>query len=291
MKLVKTNIYIVIAFLLLLTTTLAHSQDDVMRVYSKDGAVYAINTAQVDSVTFAFDCEVNCTDLECMNMPRPEDSYNYPILPGMEEWKQLTVPEMVEVCQVPVEILQNMSTQAVIQALWEYPFFWEMMIDYYYQRDFETLFLQNNAYIELTKRGDAGEALLERLRLINPYRMSFKYRSLELVMSQEVFLSQLTDHDKCKLIEIVLMNDEWRQSCGSKSNYGVVLLLIGRTLANANYATFMEEVKKNEHLIDFLSGEKFSYLPSRLTYCCGNITEVIINCASKYIKEIKNKLL
>jgi hypothetical protein len=61
--------------------------------------------------------------LECMNMPRPADSYNYPVWLGMEEWAQFkTGQEMTDACQVPEDILKTMSTQAVIQVIWEYPF-------------------------------------------------------------------------------------------------------------------------------------------------------------------------
>ncbi|MDR3226687.1 MAG: hypothetical protein LBT56_03340, partial [Prevotellaceae bacterium] len=106
--------------------------------------------------------------LECMNMPRPSDSYNYPVYPGMPEWAEFeTVEEMVEACQIPENTLKKMSTQAVIQAIWEYPFAFDVLQRYQYQFDFR-MFLENNAYNELTKRTDAGMALLERLTCINP---------------------------------------------------------------------------------------------------------------------------
>ena len=281
MRLVKIKGYIIIAFLLLLTTTLTHSQDDVMRVYSKDGAVYAINTAQVDSVTFTFDCEANCSGLECMNMPRPDDSYNYPV-PVV--WSE----------QIPTETLQSMSTQAVIQALWEYSPFILTIHRFYYQADFEMTLSQNNAYNELIKRGDSGAALLERLRLMGllPFSEEQLHQALELVMSQEVFLSQLTNKEKCRLIEIALMKSEWRKSCKCNYHPYIVWLLVGRTLASANYIPFMEEVEKNTELKDFLFLREYLYHPLTLNLCCTEsmkfVTEFIFDCAGKYIKEIKN---
>jgi len=54
-------------------------------------------------------------------MERPSDSYNYPVYPGMKEWGNFkTNKEMLEACQVPAKTLKKMSTQAVIQALWEH---------------------------------------------------------------------------------------------------------------------------------------------------------------------------
>src|SRR5574344_1613128 len=64
--------------------------------------------------------------LGCMNMQRPIDSYNYPVLPKMEAWKKFqSTSEMIEACQIPIEKLEKMSTEAIFQALWEYPFFSE----------------------------------------------------------------------------------------------------------------------------------------------------------------------
>jgi hypothetical protein len=37
-----------------------------------------------------------------------------------------TGKEMEDACQVPADVLKNMSTQAVIQAIWEYPFFMDV---------------------------------------------------------------------------------------------------------------------------------------------------------------------
>jgi len=34
-------------------------------------------------------CEWSQPTWECMNMSRPDDSYNYPLCPDMEEWKSL----------------------------------------------------------------------------------------------------------------------------------------------------------------------------------------------------------
>jgi len=91
--------------------------------------------------------ELILPQLQSMNMPRPTDSWNYPVYPGMDEWAKFeSSQEMVDACQVPEKRLKKMSTQAVIQALWEYPFFTEPLHRYLYQKDFESLFLQNNAY-------------------------------------------------------------------------------------------------------------------------------------------------
>lgn len=97
--------------------------------------------------------------LEIMNMPRPADSYNYPVYRGMPEWADMTREERIEKMQVPVERLKKMSTQAVIQAIYEHPSF-DSFLSYssfrWYQIEFESCFNENNAYLELIQRTDAG---------------------------------------------------------------------------------------------------------------------------------------
>ena len=92
--------------------------------------------------------------LECMNMERPADSYNYPVYPGTEEWILLTSHlEKMEVYQVPVDVLKKMSTHAVIQAILEHFGFRDMVIlrsDRRFQLGFDNYFSTNNAFLEFT---------------------------------------------------------------------------------------------------------------------------------------------
>lgn len=50
------------------------------------------------------------------------DSYQYPIVPGMEEWKKLkSLQEKIEVCHIPEDVLTNMTTEALIETVLNYP--------------------------------------------------------------------------------------------------------------------------------------------------------------------------
>lgn len=58
------------------------------------------------------------------NMERPADSYDYPIYPGMDSWGSLDANwKMIIGVEIPVEMLQEMSTEALLQGIWEYPHF------------------------------------------------------------------------------------------------------------------------------------------------------------------------
>ncbi|GHT58233.1 hypothetical protein AGMMS50239_02410 [Bacteroidia bacterium] len=223
--------------------------------------------------------------LGSMNMPRPADSYNYPVYPGMEEWAQFkTVWEMVNACQVPEDILKTMSTQAVIQAIWEYPFLFDILHRFEYQSDFEGTFLKNNAYNELIKRTDAGTALLERMLALDPVKWGpwFGPKAFEVLTSQAVFLSQLDDDAKKKLIKVTLKNDELRQKKGSNYPFReLTWILIGRTLVSANYPPFMEEYMKDEQMKLFL--EARSYIYEEVVY--GAIPQIIVEYAERYLTD------
>ena len=199
--------------------------------------------------------------LECMNMDRPSDSYNYPVYPGMEEWKNLNTHEKkLNACQVPISVLKKMSTQAVIQAIWEHPLlFLILSLGFECQLEFENLLSENNAYIELAGREDAGSALLTRLALVDPLYPDIgamlRSQILEILVSQPVFLAQLDDLSKKEVVGITLKNDDLRDKAGigGMSFYkNMAWLLMGRVMIAAGFAPFVDAVNNDNRLKDFL---------------------------------------
>ena len=224
--------------------------------------------------------------LEAMNMPRPADSYNYPAYPGMQEWIDLkTVENRVKACQVPIETLKEMSTQAVIQAIWEYPFLIGVTHRSQYQMDFEANFLDNNAFIELTQRSDAGKALLERMVLVNPLVNDAKdaSHSLEILTSQPVFLSQLTDDEKKLLVRTAFEKDALRQANFELSKRGTTWLLMAKTMKAAGFIPFIEEMEANEELQNFVELRTYYYGYSEDHY--DELPQLVVRYAESYINE------
>ena len=202
-------------------------------------------------------CELIHRTWECVNMPRPADSYNYPVCPGMEEWKSFKTSEQVaEACQIQPCVVEEMSTQAVIQAIWEYPnsipqYF--MAYESRYQSWFVNFSKSNHACMVLVEREDAAAALLERLILHNPeiHDVCWELPVLEVLISQTVFLSQLNCEQKRKIVEITLKHQELRQGRAFEST---THLLLGKTLFAAGYAPFTELVNSSEAWKWFLEG-------------------------------------
>ena len=211
---------------------------------------------------------VTCTnyeDLEFMDFPRPNDSYDYPIRPGSDEWASLTSgQQMLEACQIPVEIVSKMSTQALIQAIWEHPMLVVdiIIVSSNYQKSFESMFIENknNAYVELVNRTDAGTFLLQRYALMDPLTPDPPLIQLcfELLISQPVLLVQLDNKEKKKVVEYAFQKDKLRQNNLPENSIVsprlITKLLIGRTMVAANYMPFLKVVNSDEEYKLFLEG-------------------------------------
>ena len=220
---------------------------------------------------------------------RPVDTYIYPVYPPMEEWGHLPTNEDKHMaCQVPIATLQNMSTQTILQSIWEHPFLLSDVFSFstLYQWRLDQLFfpllsavdgtpltrVENNACMELAKRKDGGAALLDRL-LVGPfseddfpYDLYFPQRTislyfqssfLDLVLSRTVFLVQLNECERKTIVEISLNNWDKPDIFCRKATLAI---LIGKTMEVANFTPFCEEITTNEELQFFLSGR----YPSRM---------------------------
>ena len=233
--------------------------------------------------------------LAYMGMPRPAGSYNYPIYPGMDEWKNLkTAAEMGDVQQVtPACLLSKMSTQAVIQAIWEKPLCGEFFIflEVGYLPSIESDIRLYNAYEELTKREDAGTALLERLTLVDPVTGFPYYESqvLELLLSRTDILSQLNEKEKRKTVKITLSNAEKRADHQLMVHI-TAWILMGKTMYIADYGPFLEAMNENKELKYFVENRMPNPFnpPSTVAYHysdLGNIPELIIEYAKNFIND------
>ncbi|MDR1344632.1 MAG: hypothetical protein LBJ39_04690, partial [Tannerellaceae bacterium] len=149
---------------------------------------------------------------ECTNVPRPADTYVYPVVPGTDEWKELHNKGMEEVkkaCRVPDDVLQNQSTQAVIQTFFDHPY----CIDGLYTSSSTELngFMRsvegNSIYSELLKRKDAGKCLLKRYLPYNPVgcgTIDLQFTVFEMLIAQSEFYSQLSADEKKMLVKEAL---------------------------------------------------------------------------------------
>ena len=53
--------------------------------------------------------------------------YEYPVRPGSAQWQKFeSRSEMVDACQIPQDILDNLSTQALLETILDYPLLSDM---------------------------------------------------------------------------------------------------------------------------------------------------------------------
>jgi hypothetical protein len=140
----------------------------------------------------------------------------------------------------------------------------------------------------LTARDDAGTALLERLKLYNPpvfdSGSDINIKTIEILMSQNVFLSMLNLDNKKILVETTLINDYLRQKENetiNRSFRGATWLLIGRAMANANYLPFVANVSRDENLKSFLEDRTYTYLEE----VYQDIPERIVSYAQDFVSK------
>lgn len=231
--------------------------------------------------------------LEAMNMPRPKGSYNYPCLPGMLAWKDLkTGEEMRRVLHIPEKILKKQSTQAVIQALWELPDF--PMYNYlssstYLQNIVEQFFFNDKRYQELTRRSDAGACLVERYYRMNITKLKHDFYncSLQLLLSQHIFLDQLSLKEKVQLaekmmdrIEVVRKVIKAESETPTMSERPIYFCLV-RIMANSKYAPMLAWMEEDKEALNFESGGW-----SELMVTSSSFPAKILELSSNFINDI-----
>lgn len=89
-----------------------------------------------------------------------DEAYEYPVLPGTDEWKELrTQVDKIAVCQIPEEILTNMTTEALLETVLNYPLKSNMYMYDNLSIGYDKLKNQFNGLKELESREDAIEVL------------------------------------------------------------------------------------------------------------------------------------
>ncbi|MDR2929196.1 MAG: T9SS type A sorting domain-containing protein [Cytophagaceae bacterium] len=229
--------------------------------------------------------------LEFQTFPRPRDSYNYHIYPGFPGWDpQASI-------QIPPDTAEAMSTQALLQALWELPGLL-FIIDTRYHMRFGSV-SNTNTYNELKQRPDFGTALIYRLSMLNTSMLTsltfiptLELQAFQIIMSQPEILpntsqpkilSQLSDNARKQLLRAIFQYDALLAE-KNPLYYGrqTVWFLTAETLRNADYAPFLECINENEALKQFL--ELINYDCNGLSIN-STVVQLILEHAEEYLKE------
>lgn len=141
---------------------------------------------------------VGCGSNESAN---DSEVYAYPILPGSHEWQELkSHQEMIEVCQIPDDILKEMDDYGLIISILQYPLF----DDVYLYDDMEEGFINMsnsfNGFEELSSRENI-EGVAKKI-----YEDIINRKELNMNIDSEKIISRLEIIDKYFFVDFDLSN-------------------------------------------------------------------------------------
>lgn len=117
-----------------------------------------------------------------------QSSFKYKITPDDPGWKNLTVPQMKEVLKIPVSTLKRMSTEEVMQAWFDYPFFYEITARGTYQTSFDRQSAECSALQELLTRNDLPAVLLKLYKDVYDPENIYKKWDTEGLLQKGIFI-------------------------------------------------------------------------------------------------------
>lgn len=151
-----------------------------------------------------------------INAQTKKEKWDYPIKPGTTEWLAFTTGQQkLDACQIPQEILDGLSTKELAEICQNYPLFINYMAFDDQKNGIRVVIKNFNGLTELEKREDGAMALMEiyanyliltehqpkgSKEYHTPYRMHF----LEMLLADDVFISQLSPEELSELGKIVL---------------------------------------------------------------------------------------
>ncbi|WP_291861253.1 hypothetical protein [Marinilabilia sp.] len=191
------------------------------------------------------------------------DTYEYPIVPGMDEWADLkSLSEMVQACQIPNSKLKSISTEGLLETLLTYP----LILDYgafnFGQDGFERIKSENNGFEELYGRTNFFNVITERYKLMSlncdknhyppffagietPIQISFE--TIEFFMLQDELLNKTNSNQRIQILELVLEKLQAKKEYGISQNENLVsYAILGKIMINENYSPFVNINDENE---------------------------------------------
>lgn len=131
-------------------------------------------------------------------------SYDFPVKPGSNEWKNLSSKEeKLKLTQIPENDLKNLSTSDLIETVLNYPLISDLFVFDSYEQGFKAVSSNFNGLSELVKREDAGTHLIQAYSELKSSQKKkkvsdetrIKLMVLEILLTQNEFASKLTPEE------------------------------------------------------------------------------------------------
>ena len=129
---------------------------------------------------------------ECSNSPVEMAAWDYPVKPGMEEWKQFhSNEEMASACQIPQKVLSSLSTEDLTKICIEYPLLSDVFAFNFLSDGADKLYNDFNGIRELFKRENVSKELMKHYNCLMQ-EFEFDSKSVIPVWSMEFLLGFYT---------------------------------------------------------------------------------------------------
>jgi hypothetical protein len=183
--------------------------------------------------------------------------YDFPVRPGTTEWKHLkTSQEMIDACQIPDDIIKDMSTNDLVNLCITYPLLGDMLFASNLQVGFDHLSKIFNGLQELTQREDAGIEMLKAYTafslddfnngIMSGVTNPFLDMCLDILMAQPVFLESLNKDQQVELLRVSLIRLDERKALGDsfyrqKTTAAILYRLLALNSTNFNMTSPVED--------------------------------------------------
>jgi hypothetical protein len=233
---------------------------------------------------------VNCddninTDNICL-IDIPSDTYNYPMTPENSEWQNYNPSEIFDINQLPDDIIENISTQGLLETCLTFPYYGDIGLTEYHQNAFDIIINNFNGFREFLDRPDASTVIFDRYQKMSGFcnhnnypdflgrgkSIGMSYIAIEMMLAQYIFLNHLNS-DQLKEIANEAISTYNRkiqnEATNSIFNTKFTLVICGRILKIENYQPFVAELNSSNTLQRFLDQvyiENFEPLDKVLAY-------------------------
>lgn len=150
--------------------------------------------------------------------------YSYPIKPGTEAWKKLkSHDDMVNICQIPDNLIQQMNTRDLLETCLKYPLFFDMYAYDNPKIGFDEMSKNFNGFLSLKKRSDACLIILEEYKRINAEsvatfkseeekgKFTMHLSAIEILIANDDILNQLKQTHKKEILKEILRKNQGKE--------------------------------------------------------------------------------
>jgi len=188
-----------------------------------------------------------CDNLIAQNV---SGGYDYPVKPGSDKWSTLnSETQRIEALQIPEQTLLNMTDEAYVQTLLNFPLYGYFTAFDNNKVGFDVMATRFNVFDKMCIKKKAGSILLEAYKDAdmsgfkkhkNIYKSdlwTIKLNYLEILLSQKDIISSLNENEKISLLQVALDKyNSKKNNIDFSSFYGVspTLSLLANYLDNLN---------------------------------------------------------